>query len=58
MSTQLLLRADTTNMIRDVACDVFEDHDHDGHAYDAYKGAEGANFDCNYQAGRCNWGHL
>ena len=28
-------------MIQDVGCDVFEDCD--GHAYDAYKGAEGAN---------------
>ena len=37
----VLLRAGTTNMIQDVACDVFEDRD--GHAYDAYKGAEGAN---------------
>ena len=37
----VLLRADTTKMIQDVACDVFEDRD--GHAYDAYKGAEGAN---------------
>ena len=37
----VLLRAGTTNTIQDVACDVFEDHD--GHAYDAYKGAEGAN---------------
>ena len=37
----VLLRAGTTNMIQDVACDVFEDRD--GHPYDAYKGAEGAN---------------
>ena len=37
----VLLRAGTTNMIQDVGCDVFEDRD--GHAYDAYKGAEGAN---------------
>ena len=37
----VLIRAGTINMIQDVACDVFEDHD--GHAYDAYKGAEGAN---------------
>ena len=37
----VLLRAGTTNKIQDVACDVFEDCD--GHAYDAYKGAEGAN---------------
>ena len=39
--TVVLLRAGTTNMIQDVGCDVFEDRD--GHAYDAYKGAEGAN---------------
>ena len=38
----VLLRAGTTNIIQDdVTCDVFEDRD--GHAYDAYKGAEGAN---------------
>ena len=37
----VLLRAGTTNTIQDVACDVFEDRD--GHAYDAYKGAEGPN---------------
>jgi hypothetical protein len=30
-----------TNMVQDVACDVFENRD--GHAYDAYKGAEGPN---------------
>ena len=36
----VILRAGT-NMIQDVACDIFEDRD--GHAYDAYKGAEGAN---------------
>ena len=39
--TVVLLRAGTTNTIQDVACDVFEDRD--GHAYDAYKGAEGPN---------------
>ena len=38
----VLLRAGITDMMQDdVACDVFEDRD--GHAYDAYKGAEGAN---------------
>ena len=37
----VILRAGTTNMIQDVACDVFEDQG--GHAYDAYKGAEGPN---------------
>ena len=37
----VLLRAGTTDMIQDVACDVYEDRD--GHAYDAYKGAEGVN---------------
>jgi hypothetical protein len=37
----VLLRAGATNMIQDVTCDVFEDRD--GHAYDAYKAAEGAN---------------
>ena len=37
----VLLRVGTTNTIQDVACDVFEDCD--GHAYDAYKGAEGPN---------------
>ena len=37
----VLLRSGTANMVQDVACDVFEDRD--GHAYDAYKGAEGAN---------------
>ena len=37
----VLIRAGTTNMIQDVACDVLEDRD--GHAHDAYKGAEGAN---------------
>ena len=37
----VLLRAGTTNVIPDVSCDVFEDRD--GHAYQAYKGAEGAN---------------
>ena len=37
----VLLRAGTTNTLKDVACDVFEDRD--GHAYDAYKGTEGAN---------------
>ena len=37
----VLLRAGTTSVIQDVTCDVFEDRD--GHAYDAYKGAEGAN---------------
>ena len=36
----VLLRSGT-NVIQDVACDVFEDYD--GHAYDAYKGAEGVN---------------
>ena len=37
----VLLRAGTTNMIQNVAWDIFEDRD--GHAHDAYKGAEGAN---------------
>ena len=37
----VLLRTGTTNVIQDIAYDVFEDRD--GHAYDAYKGAEGAN---------------
>jgi len=37
----VLLRAGSTSIIQDVTCDVFEDRD--GHAYDAYKGAEGAN---------------
>ena len=37
----VLLRAGTTKVIQDAAYDVFEDRD--GHAYDAYKGAEGAN---------------
>ena len=37
----VILRAGTTSMIQDVACDVFEDRD--GHAYDAYKGVEGPN---------------
>ena len=37
----VLLRAGTTNAIQNVACDVFEDRD--GHAHDAYKGAEGPN---------------
>jgi hypothetical protein len=37
----VFLRAGTTNMIKDAGCDVFEDRD--GHAYNAYKGAEGAN---------------
>ena len=37
----VLLRSGTPNIIPDVGCDVFEDRD--GHAYDAYKGAEGAN---------------
>jgi hypothetical protein len=37
----VILRAGTTNIIPDVDCDVFEDRD--GHAYDAYKGPEGAN---------------
>ena len=41
VQTVVLLRAGTTNTIQDVACDVFEDRD--GHAYDAYKGAEGPN---------------
>ena len=36
----VLLRAGTTNMIQNAVFDVFEDRD--GHAYDAYKGAEGA----------------
>jgi hypothetical protein len=39
--TVVILRAGTTNIIQDVACDVFEDRD--GHAYDAYKGPEGVN---------------
>jgi hypothetical protein len=39
--TVVLLRAGTTSVIQDATCDVFEDRD--GHAYDAYKGAEGAN---------------
>jgi FAD binding domain len=40
----VVLRAGTTNTaleLEDAACDVFEDRD--GHAYNAYKGAEGAN---------------
>ena len=37
----VILRAGTTSMIQDVACDVFEDRD--GHAYDAYRGVEGPN---------------
>jgi hypothetical protein len=37
----VLLRAGTTSMIPDVACDVFEDCD--GHAYHAYRREEGVN---------------
>ena len=37
----VLLRAGTTNSIQDIACDVFEDSD--GHAYNAYRSAEGVN---------------
>jgi FAD binding domain len=37
----VLLRARTTNMIQDTGCDVAEDRD--GHAYNAYRGAEGIN---------------
>jgi hypothetical protein len=37
----VIIRPGITNTIQDAACDVFEDRD--GHAYDAYRGAEGAN---------------
>ena len=38
----VFLRAGTNNMIKDDAgCDILEDRD--GHAYNAYKGAEGTN---------------
>ena len=37
----VLLRAGTTNKVQNVACDVLEDHD--GHAYHAYRSAEGVN---------------
>ncbi|KAF8810119.1 hypothetical protein BYT27DRAFT_7186980 [Phlegmacium glaucopus] len=39
--TVVILRAKSTNTIQNAACDVFEDRD--GHAYETYRSAEGAN---------------